>query len=162
MSHRLSAPAMDPAAVPARTGSTYPAEFREQVEPRSKRALGDALGLTHFGVNLVELHPGAWSAQRHWHSAEDEFVYVVSGELTLVCDGGRQVLGAGMMAGFPAGRADGHHLINEGRETAVYLEVGDRRNDDDEVQYPDIDLMLAPVDGGREFRHRDGRAYDED
>jgi len=162
MSHRLSAPAMDPAAVPAHTGSTYPLEFREQVAARSKRALGDALGLTHFGVNLVALHAGAWSAQRHWHSAEDEFVYVLSGELTLVSEGGRQVLGPGMMAGFPAGRADGHHLVNESGETAVYLEVGDRRNGEDEVQYPDIDLVLSPVEGRREFRHRDGRAYDGD
>ena len=129
---------------------------------RRKRALGDALGLTHFGVNLVELEPGAWSSQRHWHSAEDEFVYVVSGEVTLVTDAGRQVLGSGMIAGFPAGVADGHHLINESGEPAVYLEVGDRRDEVDQVDYPDIDMVLTPESGGRVFRHRDGRVYDKD
>ena len=161
MSNRLSSPAMDPASVVARTSSTYPKQFREQVSPRSKRVLGDALGLTHFGVNLVELQPGAWSSQRHWHSAEDEFVYVVSGELTLVSDAGGQVLTAGMVAGFPAGRADGHHLVNESAAPAVYLEVGDR-SDEDEVRYPDIDLVLTRRPEGREFRHRNGRPYEHD
>ena len=112
MSNRPSAPATDPTSVAPRTGTSYPKEHRQQVERRSKRALGDALGLSHYGVNLVELEPGAWSSQRHWHSAEDEFLYVVSGELTLITDAGRQLLGAGMVAGFPAGKADGHHLVN--------------------------------------------------
>jgi uncharacterized cupin superfamily protein len=152
---------VDPASVAPRTGSSYPKQFRQPVEKRTKRVLGDALGLTHFGVNLVELGPGAWSAQRHWHSAEDEFVYVLSGELTLVTDGGRQVLGPGMVAGFPAGTADGHHLVNAGEATAVYLEVGDR-SDSDEVRYPDIDLLLTQASDGREFRHNDGRPYDGD
>lgn len=161
MSERLSPPAVDPATLAARTGSTYPRQFRKAVENRSKRALGDALGLTHYGVNIVELEPGAWSAQRHWHSAEDEFVYVLSGEVTLVTDAGRQRLSAGMAAGFPAGVADAHHLVNESGRTAVYLEIGDRR-DDDEVRYPDIDLLLSSVSEGRVFRHKDGRAYDDD
>jgi len=161
MSNRPSAPAMDPASIAPRTGSSYPKEHREQVERRNKRALGDAFGLTHYGVNLVELEPGAWSSQRHWHSAEDEFVYVVSGELTLISDTGWQVLGAGMVAGFPAGTADGHHLVNESDQTAVYLEVGDR-SDDDEVRYPDIDMVLTRRSEGRVFRHNDGRPYDED
>jgi uncharacterized cupin superfamily protein len=152
---------MDPASVAPRTGSSYPKRFQEQVEARSKRALGDALGLTHFGVNLVELQPGAWSSQRHWHSAEDEFVYVVSGEVTLVTDAARQVLAAGMVAGFPAGRADGHHLVNESAAPAVYLEVGDR-GDDDEVRYPDIDMVLTSRAEGRGFQHQDGRPYDMD
>jgi uncharacterized cupin superfamily protein len=152
---------MDPASVASRTGSTYPKQFQEQVLARTKRALGDALGLTHFGVNLVALEPGVWSSQRHWHSAEDEFVYVVSGEVTLVTDAGRQVLAAGMVAGFPAGRADGHHLVNESGAPAVYLEVGDRR-DDDEVRYPDIDLVLTAGPDGGVFRHNDGRAYETD
>jgi uncharacterized cupin superfamily protein len=135
---------MDPASVASRTGSTYPKQFQEQVLARTKRALGDALGLTHFGVNLVALEPGVWSSQRHWHSAEDEFVYVVC-----------------MVAGFPAGRADGHHLVNESGAPAVYLEVGDRR-DDDEVRYPDIDLVLTAGPDGGVFRHNDGRAYETD
>jgi uncharacterized cupin superfamily protein len=152
---------MDPMAIAPRTGSSYPKAHRQQVERRSKRALGDALGLSHYGVNLVELEPGAWSSQRHWHSAEDEFLYVVSGELTLVTDTGRQKLAAGMVAGFPAGTADGHHLVNESEQTAVYLEVGDR-SDDDEVRYPDIDMVLTRRSEGRVYRHSDGRPYDED
>jgi uncharacterized cupin superfamily protein len=148
-------------AIAPRTGSSYPKAHRQQVERRSKRALGDALGLSHYGVNLVELEPGAWSSQRHWHSAEDEFLYVVSGELTLVTDTGRQKLAAGMVAGFPAGTADGHHLVNESEQTAVYLEVGDR-SDDDEVRYPDIDMVLTRRSEGRVYRHDDGRPYDDD
>lgn len=158
MPTRLKSPAMDPDTLDAGTGSSYPKEHRERIEERRKRVLGDPLGLTRYGVNLVELDPGVWSSQRHWHSAEDEFVYVVSGQVTLVSDGGRQVLGPGMVAGFPAGNADGHHLINEGDETAVYLEVGDRR-DDDAVVYPDIDMQLTSRDEGGEFQHRDGRPY---
>ncbi len=161
MSNRLWSPAMDPASIAPRTGTSYPKEHRERVERRSKRALGDALGLTHYGVNLVELEPGAWSSQRHWHSAEDEFMVVVSGELTLITDAGRQVLSAGMVAGFPAGTADGHHLVNESEQTAVYLEVGDR-SDDDEVRYPDIDMVLTRRSEGGVYRHNDGRPYDED
>jgi len=161
MSNKLSGAAMDPASIAPRTGSSYPKQFRQQVASRRKRALGEALGLSHYGVNLVELAPGAWSSQRHWHSAEDEFVYVVSGEVTLITDGGRQLLGAGMVAGFPAGKADGHHLVNESKQPAVYLEVGDR-SDDDEVRYPDIDMRLTRRSQGRVYRHDDGRPYDED
>jgi len=153
---------MDPDTLEPRTGSSYPREFQKQVEGRRKRTLGDPLGLTHFGVNLVELDPGAWSSQRHWHSAEDEFVYVVSGQVTVVTDAGPQILSAGMVAGFPAGKADAHHLINEGNEIAVYMEIGDR-SDDDAVLYPDIDMQLtrrAQGGGqGREFQYRDGRPY---
>jgi len=161
MSNPLRAPAMDPDTLEPRTGSSYPKEYQKQVAGRRKRTLGDPLGLTHYGVNVVELDPGAWSSQRHWHSAEDEFVYVVSGQVTLVTDDGPQILSAGMVAGFPAGKADGHHLINEGNGPAVYLEIGDR-SDDDAVIYPDIDMQLtSPVEGG-EFQHRDGRPYRDD
>ena len=148
--------------VEARTGTTYPEPFRNEVESRSKRALGDVFGLTNYGVNLVELPPGIWSAQRHWHTREDEFIYVLSGELTLVTDEGAQVLTAGMVAGFPAGESNGHHLINNGDATASYLEIGDRI-DEDEVFYPDIDLQLVPDDAGqRTFTHRDGKRYEQD
>ena len=98
---RLRSPALDPQAVPARRGSSYPAPFRAEVETREKRPLGDALGLSQFGVNLVLLPPGCWSSQRHWHTHEDEFVYVLEGELTLVTDAGEQLLRPGMAAGFP-------------------------------------------------------------
>ena len=161
MSHRLSPPVMDPESVAVQTGSTYPKQFQGEVKGRGRRVLGEPIGLTHYGVNLVELQPGAWSSQRHWHSAEDEFVYVVSGEITLISDAGRQLLGAGMVAGFPAGRADGHHLVNASDAPAVYLEVGDR-SDNDEVRYPDIDMVLKSRTEGGAFCHNDGRPYDED
>src|SRR3546814_2178981 len=95
-----------------------------------------------FGVNLVRLPPGALSSQRHWHSQEDEFVYLLEGELTLITDSGEQVLKPGMAAGFPAGKGDGHHMVNNGKDWAVYLEVGNRSLDD-ETTYPDIDLFLT-------------------
>jgi uncharacterized cupin superfamily protein len=151
-------PAFDAMAVTPRTGSSYPAPFRAACERRIKRALGDAAGLTQFGVNLVHLHPGDWSGQRHWHSHEDEFVYVLAGELTLVSDAGEQTLGPGMAAGFPAGAPDGHCLINRGGVVAVYLEVGDRSNDD-RVEYPDIDLVGEPTGGGLRFTDRKGEPY---
>ena len=150
--------ALDPADLPERTGSSYPAAFQAPVAERRKRVLGDALGLTQFGVNLVVLEPGAWSAQRHWHSAEDEFVYVVEGELALVTDQGERSLSAGMIAGFPAGRADGHHLVNRGDQPASYLEIG-TRVPGDRVVYPDIDLFLEPRPGGRVFTNWQGEDY---
>jgi uncharacterized cupin superfamily protein len=144
----------------ARTGTTYPEPFRKDVASRSKRALGDLFGLTNYGVNLVDLSPGAWSAQRHWHTREDEFIYVLSGELTLVSDEGKQVLKPGMVAGFPAGAANGHHLINTGDTDASYLEIGDRIAED-EAYYPDIDLQLvSDGQGGHAFTHRDGTPYE--
>ena len=117
---------LDPETVTPRRGSAYRHPFTEKLAGRVKRALGDALGLTNFGVNLVRLGPGDWSAPRHWHSREDEFVYVLEGEVTLVTEAGEQVLGPGMAAGFPAGVEDGHHLVNRGDSAASYLEVGDR------------------------------------
>lgn len=158
MSDAVKLPAIDPAGVPGRTGSSYPAPFAAVAEGRVKRALGDALGLRNFGVNLVSLPPGGWSSQRHWHSHEDEFVYVLSGELTLVTDSGAQRLARGQAAGFPAGAADGHHLVNNGTETATYLEVGDRRRED-AVVYPDIDLHLAPGPQGKVFTRKNGEPY---
>lgn len=152
-------PALETDAVEARTGTSYPPPFRAAVDGRSKRALGDAFGLRKFGVNLVELRPGAWSAQRHWHSHEDELVYVLAGELTLVTEACEQVLTRGMVAGFPAGRADGHHLVNKGGTVAIYLEIGDR-DPDDEVIYPDVDLKYVRTpDGTRIFTRRDGEPY---
>ena len=149
---------LDPMSVAPRTGSSYPAPFQAECASRIKRALGDAVGLMHFGVNLVHLNPGDWSAQRHWHSHEDEFVYVLDGELTLVTDAGEQLLGPGMAAGFPAGVEDGHCLINRGTGVAVYLEVGDRSRED-VVQYPDVDLIAESQDEGRRFTNRKGEPY---
>ena len=148
---------IDPSSVEVKTGSSYPEPFNRQVGGRRKRALGDALGLTNYGVNLVELPPGALSSMRHWHSRQDEFVYVLEGELTLITDAGEQVLGAGMAAGYPAGSGDGHQMINRSDTPARYLEVGDR-TPGDAVTYPDIDLALADNDSD-DFTHKDGTPY---
>jgi len=152
---RLKLPALDPAAVTPTRGSGYPPALKASVAGRSKRRLGDALGLRNFGVNLTTIEPGSGSALRHWHSREDEFVYVVSGELVLVTDEGEQLLTAGMTAGFPAGRPDGHKLVNRSGADAVVLEVGDRRPDDD-VAYPDDDLEARATADGRKFFRKDG------
>jgi uncharacterized cupin superfamily protein len=153
------APALDPAEVEPRLGSRYPKPFDEAVAGRRKQPLGDALGLAAFGVNLVRLPPGCWSSQRHWHSRQDEFVFVVEGELVLLTDGAEQVLGPGMAAGFPAGAADGHHLINRTSNDAVYLEVGDRTAGD-EVDYPDIDMRVRYQGGERRYVRTDGTPYE--
>ncbi len=155
----LKPPALDPGAVPERVGSSYPEPFASPVGGRRKQALGDALGLRNFGVNLVRLAPGALSSMRHWHSRQDEFVYVLEGELALVTDAGEQTLGPGMAAGFAAGSGDGHHLVNRSDRDAIYLEVGDRSPGDD-VVYPDVDLALPHrPDGAKLFTHKDGKPY---
>lgn len=151
--------ALDAETVPVRRGSDYPAPFDDAVAAREKRRLGEALGLAQFGVNLVALPPGCWSSQRHWHSQEDEFVYVLEGELTLVTDAGEQVLGPGMAAGFPAGHPDGHHLINRTNRPARYLEVGTRREETDEVVYPDIDLEVRQRPEGQTYVRKTGEPY---
>jgi uncharacterized cupin superfamily protein len=159
-SRTISLPALDPALVPARTSSAYPTEeFRKVTAGRAKRALGDALGLTTFGVNLTRLEPGAASALRHWHRRQDEFVYVLEGELTLVTDGGEQVLGPGMCAGFPGGVPNGHHLVNRTDAPALYLEVGDRLPGD-AASYPDVDLHVRATGSGWKYSHKDGRPYE--
>jgi uncharacterized cupin superfamily protein len=154
----LKPPALDPASLPARTGSGYPEPFQAAVAAREKRALGDALGLKNFGVNLTRLPPGNASAQRHWHSKQDEFVYIVAGEVVLVTDVGEQVLSAGMVAGFPACAGDGHHLINRSERDALYLEIGDR-SANDECDYPDIDMLVRWIDGEEKYVHKDGTPY---
>jgi uncharacterized cupin superfamily protein len=148
---------IEPNQLPVITGSGYPAPFDAPCMERTRRRLGDAAGLTHFGVNLLTLRPGAWSSQRHWHSAEDEFVYVLEGELVLVTDAGEEILRAGDCAGFKAGEADGHHLQNRSERNAVALEVGSRHRDEDACDYPDIDLRIL---GGKPgFEHKDGTPY---
>jgi uncharacterized cupin superfamily protein len=143
---------LDAMSVTPRTGSSYPAPFAEAVAGRAKRALGDPLDLTQFGVNLVTLAPGAWSSQRHWHANEDEFVYVLE---TLVTNAGETKLEPGMAAGFPAGRADGHHLINRTDKPVVYLEVG-TRTPAEVAQYSDIDMMARRDGASFAFTHKNG------
>ena len=154
----LERPALDPGTVPVTKGSDHPAPFAETISDRQKRALGDALGLANFGVNLVRLPPGTPSTLRHWHSRQDEFVYVLEGALTLITEGGEQVLSAGMAAGFPAGVDDGHVLENRTDADALYLEVGDR-TPGDEVDYSDIDMLVRHIDGAERYVHKDGTPY---
>ncbi len=145
--------------VPVKTGSIYPAPFKTMAEERARQALGDAGGLTQFGVNLTRLPPGAATAQRHWHEAEDELVFVVSGELTLIEDDGETVLRAGDAAAFKAGLANGHHLVNRSASDAVLLEVGSRAADE-RGHYPDIDLVYENRDGAVRFTNKAGDPYD--
>jgi uncharacterized cupin superfamily protein len=155
----LALPALDPSSVPPRTGTSYPEPFRAAVERREWRTLGAALGLKNFGVNLVRLPPGTTSSQRHWHTHEDEFLFVLEGEVELVTEAGPQILRAGACAGFPAGRPDGHHLINRSGADATVLVVGDDREGLDACDYPDLDLVGRYVDGTWRYLHRDGRPY---
>jgi uncharacterized cupin superfamily protein len=146
---------IDIAGLVAKVGTDYPAPHDAPCKARERKQLGDAAGLTQFGVNLLRLAPGVWSAQRHWHTREDEFVFIVSGEVVLVTDGGEEILHAGDCAGFKAGDADGHCLQNRSKADAVVLEIG-TRYEDDACDYPDLD-MLAPGGGG--YTRRDGTPY---
>jgi uncharacterized cupin superfamily protein len=138
----------------------YPPPFDRHCRARQRRKLGDAAGLTQFGVNLLTLPAGAWSSQRHWHTESDEFVYVVSGEVTLVTEGGEEILRAGDAAGFKAGDSNGHCLQNRSDTDALVLEVGTRAVND-AASYSDID-MIAPA-GGKPaiYTRRDGTPYDD-
>lgn len=149
-------PKIETSTVPARKGCGYPAPFDQPCAERTRRRLGDAGGLQDFGVNLMTLPPGGWSSQRHWHSHEDEFVYVLEGELILVEDDGESVLRAGDCATFAKNSGNGHHLINRSSETAVYLEVGSR-DPEDLTSCSDIDMKSANSDG--RFVHKDGSPY---
>ena len=152
-------PKIDIATVAERTGSGYPAPFDKPCRERVRKPLGEAAGLTDFGINLLTLPPGAWSSQRHWHSSEDEFVYVVSGELVLVTDEGETVLRAGDCAGFPKGASNGHHLVNRSNAQAMCLEIGTRTAGVDVCTYSDIDMMIDDKVG--KYVRKDGSAYPE-
>jgi len=138
----------------------YPAPYDSALTGRYRRALGDGLGLTQYGVNISKLDPGAVSSLRHWHTAEDEFVLILEGTPTLVTDDGEQVLRPGMAAGFPAHTEIGHRLENRSDDLVLYLEIG-TRSARDVVSYPDADLELIKDDvaNKRTFRHKDGTPY---
>src|SRR5262245_3808667 len=154
----LQKPALDPRTLEPHTTTVYPEPYRSKVLPREKRKLGDALGLTHIGINLTTLMPGKVSSMRHWHTHEDEFVYVLEGEVVLCTDAGEQVLTSGHCAGFPAGATDGHQLANRSTRPAVYLEISNR-NKADQAHYADPSVdMLWNAAGGRITR-RDGTSY---
>lgn len=146
-------------AAPTRFGTGYPPPFDAICAGRRRWKLGDAAGLTQFGVNLLRLPPGQWSSQRHWHLAEDEFVMVLEGEGVLVTNDGEEVLRAGDCAGFKAGEPNGHHIQNRSDRELVLLEIGTRAPPgEDAGTYPDIDLVLPK--GGKAYLHRDGTPYD--
>jgi len=147
---------IDFAGATIRTGSNYPAPHDEACRARVRRRLGDAGGLSQFGVNHLTLPPGAWSSQRHWHSHEDEFLWILEGEVVLVTDAGETPLKAGDCAAFPARDANGHHLINRGDVAARLLEIG-TRDATDRTIYSDIDMVAEP--GEDHYRRRDGTAY---
>jgi len=155
---KILSPALDPAQVPEQSTTGYPEPFKSRVAGRHRRRLGDAAGLKNFGVNLTRLDPGTESSMRHWHTKQDEFIYVLEGEVTLVTDAGRQKLAAGMAAGFPAGMADGHQLVNETSRPARYLEIGDR-TPGDAATYSDVDLAARLLDGKWVFTRKDGSPY---
>jgi uncharacterized cupin superfamily protein len=149
----------DPKGVPGRRSTIYPKPFDEGFDKRFKRALTGLLGLTQFGVNLTTLEPGGKSAHRHWHECEDEFIYVLEGELTLVTDEGEQILKPSMAVGFPAGEKNGHQLINNSGAPATYLEIGTRA-ETDAATYPDIDLKAEKSDGRFRFFKKSGEPYE--
>lgn len=154
------APALDPATIEPLTKTVYPPPFDKTTLGRRKTVLGVPLGLTQFGVNITEIPPKSATSLRHWHSHEDEFVYVISGEATLVTDDGEQTLTAGMVVGFPAGKRDGHTFLNHSDAPVVLLEVG-TRDLRDEGNYPDVDLHCLPrrYEGAR-FTKKDGTPID--
>ena len=147
---------IDVATLPVISGTLYPPPFDEPCRARQRVRLGDAAGLTQYGVNFVRLKPGAWSSQRHWHIAQDEFIYILSGEVTLVTNAGEEILRAGDCAGFKAGDDNGHHLQNRSNADVTFLEIGTRLSGDG-AYYSDIDMMV-PVDS-KHYCHRDGRPY---
>ncbi|HWA63777.1 MAG TPA: cupin domain-containing protein [Caulobacteraceae bacterium] len=148
---------IDVAAVPAETGANYPPPFDGPCNDQHCRRLARSAGLTQFGVNLTRIPDGVWSSQRHWHSHEDEFVWVVEGELTLVTDAGEETLRAGDCAAFRAGEPDGHHLVNRSGRDALVLEIGSAMPTVDRCVYPDIDMIAEP--GVEHYSHRDGTPY---
>ncbi|HKD48758.1 MAG TPA: cupin domain-containing protein [Rhizomicrobium sp.] len=149
-------PKIEIPTVPEHLGTGYPPQFNAPCAHRIRQRLGNAGGLTDFGINLMRLPPGNWSSQRHWHSDEDEFVYVLEGELTLIEDNGETLLRAGDCAAFPKGTGNGHHMINRSDKMARYLEMGSRSRSD-VITCSDIDMMSPSSDG--RFLHKDGTPY---
>lgn len=141
--------------LPTIKGSDYPPPHDRPCRERVRRSLGNVAGLRDFGVNMLELPPGSWSSQRHWHSAEDEFVWVLSGQVVLVTDQGEEILNAGDCAGFKAGEKNAHHMQNRSQAPAVLLEVGSRHPIEDVVDYPDADMRW----NDDHYTHQDGTVY---
>ena len=156
----LKKPALDPHSVEGISRTSYPEPYRSRVMPRLKRQLGEVLGLTHIGINHTTLHPGKESSMRHWHTHEDEFVFVLEGEVVLRTGSCEQLLRAGMCAGFPAGVEEGHQLINRSDRPVVYLEVSNRHTADS-AHYPDpdVDMLWSPPHARGKMTRRNGSSY---
>jgi uncharacterized cupin superfamily protein len=150
-------PKIDVSKCPVRSNTIYPGEFAKATQGREKIALGNAAGLTQFGVNLTRLKPGASSSLRHWHETEDEFVYILEGEATLCEDSGETILRAGDCAGFKAGVPNGHCLVNRSGADVVYLEIGTRAPSD-RYHYSDADLIGDKSETGVRFTRKNGEA----
>lgn len=157
MARTIALPAFDPETAAREERQPYPLPNDKALAGKTRQVLGDPLGLTQFGVNLTRLAPGAVSALRHWHSGEDEFVYIIAGRPTLVTDAGAQELAPGDAAGFPAGAPDGHRLENHTDQEVAFIEVGTRAAIET-VHYPDSDLVLVKEyhPPNRRFTRADG------
>src|SRR5215471_358486 len=151
-------PKIEIAQATVRTKGVYPQPYAGVTDGREKAALGNMAGLTQFGVNLTRLKPGAASALRHWHENEDEFVYVLEGEIVLIEDGGETLLRPGDAAGFKAGVANGHQLVNKSAREALYLEIGTRAATE-RSHYPDVDLAGEKGERGYRFTRKSGEPY---
>jgi uncharacterized cupin superfamily protein len=149
---------LDLSKVPVKTGSIYPEPYASMMQGRSSLRLGDAAGLTQFGVNLVSLEPGAMSSLRHWHMAEDEFVMVTEGECVMVTDAGETVMRPGDCAGFPAGSPDGHHFLNRTDRVAKFLVIGSKSKREVGT-YSDVDLRVEIEGGKATFTYKDGTPF---
>jgi uncharacterized cupin superfamily protein len=154
----INMPKIDISTLPVLTATNYPDVFKHVVRGREKTPLGNAAGLTQFGVNLTRIRPGAASSLRHWHEQEDEFVYMLEGELVLVEDQGETVLKPGDCAGFKANVANGHHLVNRGSLDALYLEIG-TRSPHERAHYPDVDLKFERDETHMSIMHKSGEPY---
>jgi uncharacterized cupin superfamily protein len=142
--------------VQAFVGTDYPPPHDAPCRERRRRRLGDLFGLSQFGINQLELPPGAWSSHRHWHERQDELVYVLEGEATLVTDQGETTLGAGMVAGFPAGTGNGHHIVNRSGSVVRLLEIGTRTREET-AHYSDIDMVYRGDATDEGYFTADGR-----
>jgi uncharacterized cupin superfamily protein len=151
-------PKVDIAKVPVKSGTFYPAQFQAECKGRHKQALGDVVGLTQFGVNITRIDAGQSSALRHWHEQEDEFIFMLEGELVLIENDGETILKAGDAAGFKAGSGIAHKLVNRSSRDAVYFEVGTRAKAE-RVHYPDVDLVMERDEKSRRYLHRSGEPY---
>lgn len=151
-------PKLDISAIPEKGGTGYPAEFAAVTHGRVRKRLGDAGGLTQFGVNLCRLQPGSGSSQRHWHHNEDEFIYMLAGEAVLIEDDGETVLKPGDAATFKAGVANGHCIVNRSNADALFLEVGTRAATEI-AECPDIDMRAVKDADGMRFTRKDGSSF---